>query len=691
MTARRWLFVLVFSSLAVFALVAWYAIKLANVVSVTDRLVVSYELFEQWQGETDPALRLALAQRIDLIIPSQLGPAKLPASEYTAVLSDPSVLSNYAIKRLRDGLVWELFECHRLQTRYHNTLIWLALVVLLLLCGIGAASYYVGRRAEDYRLAPFPEANPNVVLGLNGRGDIIYSNRATQKIIDGLQLAGSELALLPEDYRQRLLVMFDHDERESIWTHQLSGRTWQYRVQRLPEVDRIHVYAEDITEQEEIRSRNAFIAYHDPVTLLANRQKLEQVIEDLQQSGRGVTLVMSQVHGMAQVFSTSGTSVADHFARELSYRLRSMFVGGQTLQLEGLVFRFDTNLFGCLYFDVLTDSQHQALSAALPKVVQMPFRHGRNEYFFSLQSGVASLQVGQTAKQLIQQANLALHSLFDTEHHYQCFDQQLADQVQQHHQLEQALRRAIELDELEMMYQPQQALVSEELVGFEALMRWRRDGEWVSPSQFIPLAERTGLIHTIGHWGFREVLRQVSDWCSIGGFNVGKVAVNVSSPEFTRLNFIEDIEAALRDFPVNPSLIQIELTESVLLEDVEQAIERMRRLKQLGFSLAIDDFGTGYSSFSYLSQFPIDKLKIDRSFIVNMANGDKDVAIVLAMINVAHQLGIRVIAEGVETVQQSQQLKTLGCDEIQGYSYGKPMTVAQATLFTKQQKQGESL
>jgi EAL domain-containing protein (putative c-di-GMP-specific phosphodiesterase class I) len=158
----------------------------------------------------------------------------------------------------------------------------------------------------------------------------------------------------------------------------------------------------------------------------------------------------------------------------------------------------------------------------------------------------------------------------------------------------------------------------------------------------------------------------------------------VSAQEFARRDYIEDIEVALADYPIDPSLIQLEITESLLIVDEQVAIERMHSLKRLGFTLAIDDFGTGYSSFSYLSRFPVDKLKIDRSFVVNMQNGQRDVALVAAMVDVAQQLGITVIAEGVESEQERNALRELGCDQIQGYLYGKPMTAAEATLFATQ-------
>jgi EAL domain-containing protein (putative c-di-GMP-specific phosphodiesterase class I) len=341
-------------------------------------------------------------------------------------------------------------------------------------------------------------------------------------------------------------------------------------------------------------------------------------------------------------------------------------------------------MFGCLYYTNLSADQHRLLEGALQQAVEMPFVHGNREFFFEVQSGAASEPSSVSARYLIQKANLALHAISGQDAVYEVYDDDIEADIQHNSQVEQALRHAIERDELTLYYQPQQDLQSGQLIGFEALMRWQHQGEMISPAQFIPIAESTGLIHSLGNWALRDVIKQALAWQKLSNLNVGTVAVNVSAQEFARRDYIEDIEVALADYPIDPSLIQLEITESLLIVDEQVAIERMHSLKRLGFTLAIDDFGTGYSSFSYLSRFPVDKLKIDRSFVVNMQNGQRDVALVAAMVDVAQQLGIIVIAEGVESEQERNALRELGCDQIQGYLYGKPMTAAEATLFATQ-------
>ncbi|MEJ2075875.1 MAG: EAL domain-containing protein [Reinekea sp.] len=298
-------------------------------------------------------------------------------------------------------------------------------------------------------------------------------------------------------------------------------------------------------------------------------------------------------------------------------------------------------------------------------------------------TGVACEPSSVSARQMIQRANSALQSAAESSRlQYQRYDERIEKAVQAEHKLEQALRYAVRLNELVMLYQPQQDLKTGRLSGFEALMRWYHDGVMEAPLSFIPLAEKTGLIHSMGNWALRQVLKQRLDWQQLAALKTAIVAVNISAHEFARRDFIRDVETALRDCGDYAECIQIEITESVLIQDECVAIDKMHRLKELGFSLAIDDFGTGYSSFSYLSRLPVDQLKIDQSFIANMANGPRDEAMVSAMIQVAHELGIKVVAEGVETEQQRQALIALGCDMIQGYWYGKPMSVTDATLFS---------
>ncbi|WP_320824927.1 putative bifunctional diguanylate cyclase/phosphodiesterase [Reinekea sp.] len=695
MNARRSLFVMVALAIMFLVISLTLAARLQGVIRITNDLIHTYSALDRWVQLTDatpqdlPALneqrRIILAH-----IPAALGVDLLPSEPLTRFLRQNTVPTEQAgALVLKNLLIWELFECHRLQNIYSFRVNLTQVALTLLVLAIGVVSYFMGRRAQDYRLAPFPEANPNPVFGLNYQGEIIYQNAAVgqvlQRLVGG---AGEPTNLLPIDYRQRLAALRHTKVRQQVWVHSLGEHIFAHRVQLLPQSDRIHVYSEDITEQEEIRARNAFMAFHDPVCLLANRQRLEQIIDAMDDPKRSLTLVMTYVTGLDKVLSTQGLPVLDHLARELSIRLRGAYQSVLEAEAERpVVFRFDANLFGCVYIGELRAHQHQSLAAALAATVEQPYKRKDREFYLGVQSGSASEPSSISARQLIQKANLALHAIDGKVANYQLFDQVIEADIQAGYQIEHALRHAIERDELTMVYQPQQDLRTGALIGFEALMRWHRAGTLISPVVFIPIAEKTGVIHSIGHWALRDVLQQSIAWQQMAGVSPGVLAVNVSAQEFGRSDFIEDIERALIDCLARPEWIQLEITESLLIEGEDLAIARMHQLKKLGFTLAIDDFGTGYSSFSYLSRFPVDKLKIDRSFIVNMANGVRDEAVVAAMIDVAHQLGIKVIAEGVETEQERVKLIALGCDQLQGYLYGRPLSVADAAIFALNQQE----
>jgi EAL domain-containing protein (putative c-di-GMP-specific phosphodiesterase class I) len=238
-------------------------------------------------------------------------------------------------------------------------------------------------------------------------------------------------------------------------------------------------------------------------------------------------------------------------------------------------------------------------------------------------------------------------------------------------ELENALRSAIGQKQLEMHYQPQIDLASGAIIGLEALMRWKHPQRGlVSPALFIPIAEESELIQELGLWALGDALQRAAQWHA-AGWRV-RVAVNVSARQFRRDGFVQAVANALRTHDVHPASLELELTESVLIDDREKALGILRELKGLGVQIAVDDFGTGYSSLSYLSGLPVDCLKIDRAFVMRLDKGGRDAALAQAIVSMGHALGMRVLAEGVETTEQLQLLRAQGCDEGQGYLFAKP-------------------
>jgi EAL domain-containing protein (putative c-di-GMP-specific phosphodiesterase class I) len=248
--------------------------------------------------------------------------------------------------------------------------------------------------------------------------------------------------------------------------------------------------------------------------------------------------------------------------------------------------------------------------------------------------------------------------------------------------LENDLRRALERKEFVLYFQPKTSLASGQVVGFEALIRWNRLGQGlVPPSEFIPLLEESGLIVPVGEWVIDTACAQIAAWQRT---RVGlPIAINLSARQFLRTDIGAIIDRATRNHAIDPSLLDIEITESDAMEKADESVVILQRLKALGIGIAIDDFGTGYSSLSYLKRFPVDRIKLDRSFVNGLPNDAEDVSISRAVITMAHSLGLKVVAEGVETEAQRGFLAAHGCDEMQGYLFARPLPAAECEQFLK--------
>jgi EAL domain-containing protein (putative c-di-GMP-specific phosphodiesterase class I) len=252
-------------------------------------------------------------------------------------------------------------------------------------------------------------------------------------------------------------------------------------------------------------------------------------------------------------------------------------------------------------------------------------------------------------------------------------------------ELEADLRGAMERSEFAVYYQPKIALATGRVEGMEALVRWQHPRRGlVSPAAFIPLAEETGLIRPLGQWVLEEACRQTKRWHEQRPDLMLVTSVNLSARQFQQPTLVDDVAAALRQSGVDPGCIQLEITESVAMEDAEAAVTTLQQLKALGIQLAIDDFGTGYSSLAYLKRFPVDELKIDRAFVSGLGRDSEDASIVNAVASLGHALNLSIVAEGIETIEEARQVHALGCEVGQGYYFAKPMARAEVDGFLVQ-------
>ena len=432
--------------------------------------------------------------------------------------------------------------------------------------------------------------------------------------------------------------------------------------------------AHHIRARARAESKLAYNAQHDLVTRRLNRRALEETIASLGESRQ--VLAMLALERFSRLVGTLGHEVADAALRAVAERLMKH---AETLGAE--VFRLDGANFALLYPASPLEKKTPAADAAeILALVKAPLHVGQYELLIAASCGVAVFpDDGNDAVTLMRNANTALEHAQRGDLPFLAYTPALNARSAERLTMEAALGHAVERNEFELHYQAQMDIRSGRVIGVEALIRWRRDGKLVSPIDFIPIAEESGLIVGIGEWVLREACRQSALW-QVQGLDL-LVAVNISARQFQDPAFFDTVLEAIADSGIKASAIELEITESLIMQDPGSVAGDLRRLRELGFALAIDDFGTGHSSLAYLKRFPIHKLKVDQSFVRNLGSCADDSAIVEAIIRLGQSLGLRVIAEGVETDDNLNRLRDLGCDEIQGYLLSKPLPAGEATVF----------
>lgn len=434
---------------------------------------------------------------------------------------------------------------------------------------------------------------------------------------------------------------------------------------------------EDITEQRQAEARIAYMAHHDALTGLPNRTLLHERLEQaLERVGRGEALAVHclDLDRFKEVNDTLGHAVGDALLKAVAARVQ-----GCVREIDTLG-RVSGDEFAIVQCPIASPEEAMAVAARIVEIVQEPFALMGHQVMIGASVGVAlSPQDGVDGEMLLRNADLALYrAKQDRRGTYRFFEANMNSRLQLRRDLEVALRNAIQNGEFEVYYQPLLNLEHNEVCSFEALIRWNRpDIGMVSPAEFIPLAEETGLINQIGEWVMREACREAVSWP-----DHIMVSVNLSSVQFKNRTLVQMIMSALAASGLAPRRLELEITESVLLQDNECALEMLKSLRSLGVRIALDDFGTGYSSLSYLQSFPFDKIKIDRSFIKDLESGNANaLAIVSAVVQLGTSLGMTTTAEGVETADQLEIVRSRGCTEIQGYLLSPPKPAQQIMQF----------
>ena len=467
-----------------------------------------------------------------------------------------------------------------------------------------------------------------------------------------------------------------HATPHSIFEQQLANDQWVLVNERRTSDGGTVVLYTDVTELKKRDRQIRHLAYHDSLTGLANRslfqQRVIQALDEGRKQRSSVVIMCLDLDRFKHVNDSLGHAAGDAVLKTVAERLRTCFRQGDT------VARLGGDEFGVVLPDFGNVERATMLAWRLLDVVSQPIEVNGHHVITSISIGIASSATdGEAPDELMKKADLALYrAKADGCATFRFFEEEMDARAQARRGLELDLRQALARDQLELLYQPQVDITAETIVGFEALVRWRhpRLGP-VSPSEFIPVAEETGMILRIGEWALRRACTDAMTWP-----DSVRVAVNVSAAQFKNHDLTQMVARVLEDTGLAPPRLELEITESLLLRDVDANLATLRSLKGLGIRISLDDFGTGYSSLGSLRSFPFDKIKIDRSFVTDLERSPDAAAIVHAVLALGRSLGMSTCAEGVENKGQLSYLREEGCSEAQGYYYSRPRPAAELAV-----------
>ena len=437
----------------------------------------------------------------------------------------------------------------------------------------------------------------------------------------------------------------------------------------------------DITERLQAEERMRHMAQHDALTGLPNRlallMRLGQLLPEARRHHWAIAIMFIDLDRFKIINDTLGHQVGDELLREVACRLSAV------IRETDFVARLGGDEFVVILPGITTPADAAVVANKIIAALSSPILAEEHELHTSPSIGISLFpDDGPDGDTILKNADTAMyHAKSAGRNNYQFFAAEMNRATTERLDIERKLRHAIARNELSLCFQPQFDALTGQPTGVEALVRWLHptDGT-ISPARFIPVAEETGIIVELGEWVLINACRVMKHWID-AGLQPLRMAINVSARQLRRRDFCETVAGALAESGLPPELLELEITESSVMENPDEAIVILQRLGRMGVTLAIDDFGTGYSSLAYLKLFPIDHLKIDRSFVADIEHDLNDRAIAFGTIALAHSLGLRVIAEGVETDDQLELLRTNGCDEVQGYLFSKPLTSAAAFGF----------
>lgn len=491
--------------------------------------------------------------------------------------------------------------------------------------------------------------------------------------------------------------LWDQVEKDGVWQGEIKDRrkNGEIYVQWLTicavknEEDVITNYIgifSDITEKKYNEKQIHKLAYYDVLTSLPNRSLFnDRLMHSIDKAGRTneiLAVLFIDLDNFKYINDTLGHYIGDKFLQMVSERLLAV------VRKEDTVARLGGDEFTIILETIINIDDAGVIAEKIIKNLSKPFVLAKQEVFSGASIGISIFPNDSTEHQaLIKNADTAMYHVKETgKNDFRYFTEEMNFKASETLKLSTGLRHAIENNEFVMHYQPQVNLKDQTIIGLEALIRWNHKSRgMILPGQFIPFAEKSNLIQLIGDWVLKTACEQYMHWQK-SKFKPLKIAINLSAKQLRLKNLTETISNIINDTGINPSLLELELTESAVMFNAEEAMKIMQKIKELGISIAIDDFGTGYSSLNYLKRFPIDKIKIDYSFIKDIKTDANNRAITKTIIDLAHNLNMKVIAEGVENEDQRDFLIENGCDEAQGYFYYKPFLISDFSQLFKEFK-----
>ncbi|MBE0439389.1 MAG: GGDEF domain-containing protein [Gammaproteobacteria bacterium] len=592
---------------------------------------------------------------------------------YSQISDEFDVMLNIHIQSLQDSFKYYSDNTESLIAKMViSQMVFSGFVIVFLLVFAFVLKRMLQQHRINRELALYPERNPNPILRLNATGQVVYLNPSAVALAQSLNCAEFPEKLLPDTDSQSPDKLQGRPINYQSLNYPLGNKLFSAIFNHTDQDDSVYAYLLDVTDRVKAENELLHRSNHDLLTGLPNRRKLEETLTSKTQASLNpFSLLFIKVSRLDLINASLGHEISDKVLQAMSHRL-ALFVDKQS-EHDLNLYSFESTSWVIIYNNTATPADAKALGDDVVGLFLSPLTIGDGELSMQCMVGITTYpQDGCYSDELLRNADAALRQGNKEALAVRLYSEDLTEQATRSLYLEQGLKQALKKGEFSLNIQPKVDAHSQHIIGGEVLIRWCYNDVFISPAEFIPIAEESDLIIAIGEWVLLTSCKQWVTWHD-EGLDPKKIAVNISAQHFIQAEFVDYVHHVLTLSTIPPAALELEITEEVASVNPEKLIKTMMELKQLGVSLAIDDFGTGYSSLSYLMQFPLDTLKIDKSFVTKMTNSENDAALVRMIMSLAKELKLAVVAEGVETEQQHKALADLGCEYIQGYHFYRPM------------------